>query len=298
MDRLQTMRAFVRVAETGGFGTAARDLRMSSPAVTRAVADLEMTIGTRLFVRTTRSVKLTESGRNYFEDCKRILSDIDEAEAAAAGSYIKPTGTLTVTSPVQFGRLYILPIILEYLDLHPSTVVRTLFVDRVVNILEEEADVAVRIGRLPDSSLSAIRVGDVRRVVCASPQYLKKRGMPERPEDIRNHSIIGLDNALGSRQWRFRNDKRRTIETRPRLICNTIDGALAAALDGRGLIRLLSYQVAPSIKKGQLEAVLEKYEQEPMPIHIVNPEGRRASAKVRAFIDLAAERLKSNPMIK
>ena len=178
MDRWQAMRVFVKVADAGGFAGAARQLGMSPPAVTRAIAALEETIGTRLLVRTTRSVKLTEAGGHYLEDCRRILSDITEAEAAAAGSYATPTGTLTVTAPVLFGQIYVMPILTEYLDRHPAVTGRVLLLDRLTNLIDEGMDVAVRIGHLPDSGYSAVRVGSVRRVVCGSPAYLAKHGAP------------------------------------------------------------------------------------------------------------------------
>ncbi|WP_238280690.1 LysR family transcriptional regulator, partial [Methylobacterium goesingense] len=191
MDRWQAMRVFVRVAESGGFAGAARQLGMSPPAVTRAVAALEDRIGTRLLTRTTRTVKLTEAGGRYLEDCRRILAEIEEAEAAASGSTVTPSGTLTVTAPVQFGRLYVLPVITEYLARHAAVSARALFLDRVINMIDEGADAGIRIGPLADSGLTAIRVGTVRRVLCAAPDYLDRHGAPATVRDLRDHAVIG-----------------------------------------------------------------------------------------------------------
>ena len=297
MDLWQGMRVFVRVAESGGFAGAARGLGMSPPAVTRAVAALEARIGTRLLVRTTRSVKLTEAGARYLEDCRRILADVEEAEAAAAGSYARPTGTLTVTAPVQFGRHYVLPVLTEYLALHPAVTVRALFLDRVINLVEEGADAAVRIGHLADSDQAAVRVGSVRRVVCAAPAYLARSGEPAEPADLQTHSLIGLTSLAAATEWRFGPGRGAAVAIRPRLVVSTVDAALAAAVDGWGIVRLLSYQVAPALAEGRLRRVLEGFEAAPMPIHVVSPEGRRAPAKVRAFIDLAVRRLRADPRI-
>jgi DNA-binding transcriptional LysR family regulator len=298
MDRLIAMKVFVAVAETSGFAGAARQLLMSPPAVTRAVANLEEEIGTRLFVRTTRSVKLTEAGLRYLDDCRRILIEIDEAEAAAAGSYATPTGTLAVTASVRFGELYVLPILTEYLDRHPTVSVRTTFVDRVVNIAEEGIDVAVRIGHLPNSGLHAVPVGSVRRVLCATPAYLERAGVPQTPADLARHNVIASVGAWNSMEWQFGRDSKSSVNIRPRLFCNTNNSAISAALSNWGLTRVLSYQIASEVEDGQLRIVLPEFEEEPLPIHLVYAEGRRMSAKVRAFIDLAAERLRASRFIR
>ncbi len=292
MDRWHVMRIFVKVAETASFAEAARQLHMSPPAVTRAIATLEETIGARLFVRTTRSVKLTEAGSRYFEDCRRILADIVEAEAAAGGSYATPSGTLAVTASLLFGQMHVLPIIMEYLALYPTMAVRTLFVDRQVNIIEEGIDVAVRIGHLPDSGFTAIRVGTVRRVVCGAPAYFEKHGMPVTPADLRDHRIASSTSAWASPDWRFGQDQRVTV--RPTLMCNTNEAVIRAAIDGWGLTRVLHYQVGPAIAEGRLQVVLAEYEEDPLPIHVLYPEGRHAPAKVRAFVDMAVARLRAN----
>lgn len=291
MDRWQAMRVFVRVAETAGFAGAARQLNMSPPAVTRAVAALEARIGTRLLTRTTRTVKLTEAGGRYLEDCRRILAEIEEAEAAASGAGATPSGALTVTAPVQFGRLYVLPVITEHLARHPAVTTQALFLDRVINMVEEGVDVGIRIGQLPASGLTAIRVGSVRRVLCAAPAYLDRHGTPVGARDLRDHAVIGLTGTGSAGSGSAAGTPR------PRLTCNTVDSVLAAALAGQGIARLLSYQIAPSVSGGHLRIVLDDPNEAPMPIHVVSAEGRRAPAKVRTFIDLAVARLRANPML-
>jgi len=295
MDRWQAMRIFTKVAETGSFAETARHMHMSAPAVTRAVAALEEAIGARLFVRTTRSVKLTEAGGRYFDDCRRILSDIVEAEAAAAGSYARPSGTLAVTASALFGQMHVLPIITEYLDAYPTMSARTLFIDRPVNIIEEGVDVAIRIGRLPDSGFTAIKVGEVRRVVCGAPSYFEKHGIPSTPADLKDHRIVASTSAWASPEWRFARDERVTL--RPTLQCNTNEAAISTAQSGWGLTRTLHYQIGPALLEGRLQIVLGDCEEPPLPIHVLYPEGRHAPAKVRAFLDLAVTRLRANRLL-
>ncbi|WP_018262274.1 LysR family transcriptional regulator [Methylobacterium sp. WSM2598] len=294
MDRWQAMRIVVKVAETASFAEAARHLHMSPPAVTRAVAGLEEVIGARLFVRTTRSVKLTEAGGRYVEDCRRILADLAEAEAAAAGSYATPSGTLTVTASVLFGQMHVLPIVTDYLDAYPTMSARTLFVDRVVNIVEEGVDVAIRIGHLPDSGFTAIRVGAMRRVVCGSPAYFERHGVPATPADLKDHRIAVSTGAWASPEWRFGRDERVTVHSA--LQSNSNEAPISAALSGWGLTRALHYQVGPALRDGRLRIVLADYEEPPLPIHVLHPGGRRAPAKVRTFVDFAVARLRAIPL--
>jgi DNA-binding transcriptional LysR family regulator len=295
MDRWQAMRIFVKVAETASFAESARHLHLSAPAVTRAVAGLEETIGTRLFVRTTRSVKLTEAGDRYLDDCRRILADIAEAEAAAAGSYATPSGTLTVTASLLFGQIYVLPIVTDYLDAYPTMSGRTLFIDRPVNIVEEGIDVAIRIGHLADSGFTAAKVGSVRRVICGAPAYFEKHGTPATPADLKDHRIVATTGAFASPEWRFSGDERVVIH--PTLQCNTNQAAISAAISGWGLTRVLHYQVGPALLDGQLQIVLAEHEEPPLPIHVLYPEGRHAPAKVRAFVDMAVARLRANQLL-
>lgn len=284
----------MKVAEAESFADAGRQLHMSPPAVTRIVSALEDVIGTRLLTRTTRSVKLTAAGAQYFEDCQRLLADLSEAEAAAAGAYGKPTGTLTVTTSAMFGTMFVLPLMTEYLDLYPDVVGRGLFVDRVVSMIDEGIDVAIRIGHLPDSGLTATRVGQVRRVICGSPAYFEKHGVPMTPGDLSKHRIIASTSAWTSLEWRFGVQKKSAVHVNPRLFCNTNEAAISAAARGWGLTRVLSYQIAPQLEAGELRTILASYEEEALPIHVVHPEGRYASAKVRSFIDFAVEKLRSN----
>lgn len=292
MDRWQAMRIFVQVVESGGFAAAAKVLHMSPPSVTRAVAKLEDLIGTRLLVRTTRSLKLTAAGEGYVADCRRILGEIAEAEANAAGSFTAPAGLLTVTAPALFGRIHVLPVILDFLDHYPAMQVKTVFVDRVTNLVDEGLDVAIRIASLPPSGLVARRIGSVRQVLCGSPDYFARFGEPGSPQELARHRIIGREGLFGHSEWLFGRDNSIRVPISPRLICNTNDAVLAAAVAGWGLSRFQSYQVAPDVRAGRLKVVLADHEREPVPIHIVHAEGRMVSARVRAFVDFAAGRFR------
>lgn len=294
MDRLQAMRVLVRIADSGSFAETARLLNMSPPAVSRSVAALEEAVGARLLTRTTRSVKPTEVGARYIEDCREILASVEEAEAAASGSFARPSGSLTVTASVMFGQIYIVPIMTEFLDTHPQVTGRLLFLDRVTNLVDEGIDVAIRIGHLPDSSYSAVKVGSVRRVICGAPDYFETAGVPSSPAELAEHRIIAATSAWTSTDWRFAENDKQIVRVTPSLYCNSNPAAIDATRSGWGLTRVLSYQVAPDLVEGRLQTVLEEYEEEALPIHVVHPEGRNASAKVRAFVDFAAERLRSN----
>ena len=296
MDRFHAMQVFTTVTETGSFSRAATRLHLSAPAATRAVAALETVVGTRLFTRTTRSVVLTEAGRRYYEDCKRILAELAEAEAAAAGSYSLPQGELSVTAPVLFGEMYVLPVVTAFLDLHPRVTARTVFVDRVTNLVDEGLDVAIRIGELPDSSQSAIRVGEVTRVICAAPSYLESRGEPLTPEDLIHHRLLVSTGSSMPVEWKFGGQAPVTL--RPAMTCNTTRATVLAAVDGFGITRRLSYQVAPDVAEGRLKIILPGFQEPPLPVHVIHTEGRRAAAKVRAFVDFAVEQLRRNPAIR
>ena len=295
MDRFHAVQVFVKVADCGGFAAAARDLSISPPAVTRAVALLEDRLGTRLFVRTTRSVRLTESGERFLAVGRRILLELEEAEEAAVGIHAAPRGELRITAPVLFGRIYVTPILGDYLDCYPMVNIQTLFVDRVVSLMDEGLEIAIRIGELPDSSLTAIRVGLVRRVMFASPEYIKKHGLPKRPEDIANHQLIKSTSVETSQEWAFQeNGVPLSVRAEPRLRMNTNDAVIELALRGWGISRLMSYQVAPYLADGRLRAILEPFEMPPMQVHVIHQEGRMVSAKVRSFVDFMVERLRAN----
>lgn len=291
MDRFQLMSVLVAVAEEEGFAAGARRLRMSPPAVTRAIAALEKRLGVQLLHRTTRHVRTTEAGKRYLDDARRILADADAADEAAAGTNTQPRGHVAITAPVLFGRMFVMPGIVEYLTRYPATEVSAVFLDRVVNLLEEGFDVGIRIGQLPDSNLHALRVGSVRVVLCASNEYLKQRNVPRTPQDLLKHSLIASRAGGDSFEWRFDG---RLLRIQPRLSVTTNDAAIEAALRGFGITRLLSYQVAPLVEAGELKLVLEKYEPHPLPVHIVHQEGRHASAKVRTFVDLMIQRLRKD----
>lgn len=295
MDRLEAMRVFVKVAEASSFNAAARRLGVSPAAATRAVAALEERLGARLLHRTTRAVRLSEAGAHYLADCRRILHEVEEAEAAASGAHTEPRGTLAITAPAMFGRRHVAPVAIDFLARHPEVTLRTLLVDRVVDLIDEGIDVAVRIAHLPDSSLNATRVGAVRRVVCGAPAYLAEHGMPERPVDLLRHRIITFAPGVAPPGWTFhRGTRTETVNPPARLIVNTAEVAIAAAVAGQGLTRVLSYQAAPEIRAGRLRVVLDAFEPPPIPIHVVHREARVTSGRVRAFVDFAVARLRAD----
>lgn len=295
MDRLYLMTVFVAVAEEESFAGAARRLGMSPPAVTRAIASLEDRLGVKLLNRTTRYVRATDAGQRYLDDARRVIAAADEADEAAVGINSEPRGHLTVTAPVLFGRMYVMPGIVNFLQTYPETSVSALFLDRVVNMLEEGVDVGIRIGELSDSSYRALRVGQVRRVLCASPAYLKKNGIPITPQELKQHQVIVASGVTQSVEWRFLDQGEPVnVRMKPRLTVCTNDGAIEAALQGLGVTRLMSYQVAPLLVSGKLKVVLSEFESPPVPVHIIHREGRNASTKMRAFIDLMAERLRAD----
>lgn len=294
MDRLHLMSVYVAVVEAEGFAGGARKLHMSPPAVTRAVAALEERLGVKLLNRTTRYVRMTEAGQKYYEDARRIIAMADEADDAVLGIHAEPRGQLTITASVLFGRLYVMPGIIEYSRRYPAVEVNALFVDRVVNMLEEGVDVAIRIADLPDSSYRALRVGSVRRVLCASPDYLDRYGIPQTPEDLHQHRIILARGLNPNNEIRFvRDGLTQAVKLQPVLSVSDNDSAASAAMAGLGITRLLSYQIAEPLQAGKLKIVLGEFESPPVPVHILHREGRHSSAKIRSFVDLMAERLRA-----
>lgn len=295
MDRLHAMKTFVTVVECGGFTAAARKLDVSLSVVSRIITELEAHLGVRLLTRTTRVVRPTETGAAYFENCKRILGEIEEAELTAAGTHAAPRGNLVLTAPVLFGARYVTPIVVEYLQRYPEVDVNCLLLDRNVNFIDEGVDVGVRIGELASSSLQAIAVGKVRRVVCAAPSYLERHGVPRTPDELAAHTLIQTTGISTLPEWRFMDQgELRPLRFTPRLATTTNDSAIAAAVDGLGLARALSYQVAGELAEGRLRAVLVEYEPPALPIHVIHREGRHAMQKVRAFLDLAIDRLRGD----
>lgn len=295
MDRLQAMKTFVAVVESGGFTAAARKLDVSLSVVSRVITDLEAHLGVRLLTRTTRVVRPTDTGDAYFENCRRILGEIEDAELAAAGTHSSPHGQLVVTAPVLFGARYVMPIVVDYLQRYPEVNANCLLLDRNVNFVDEGIDVGIRIGELPGSSLQAIAVGRVRQVVCGSPAYLKRHGIPQTPDDLARHTLIQTTTVQTLSEWRFHDrGEARPYRLAPRLATSTNDSAIAAAVAGLGLTRVLSYQVAGELWDGKLRVVLADYETASIPIHVIHREGRHAMQKVRAFLDLAIDRLRAD----
>ena len=296
MNQFRELATFAAVAEHGGFNAAARALNISPPSVTRLINELERRLGTRLFNRTTRQVALTEAGEQFYADAVRILTDLAEAEEAAAGVHQSPRGQLRLTAPVMFGQLILAPIIRAFLDAYPTVTATTLFVDRVVDLIEEGLDVALRIGELPDSSLMAVRIGTVRRVLVAAPDYLAARGTPATLGELTGHRVIHHTGLDPSPDWLFvREGRSQHLRVAPALTANTGKTALDAALAGWGITRLISYQAAEHLTAGELIEVLPAADDRALPIHLVHAGGRTTAAKVRVFIDFAAPRIKALP---
>ena len=290
MDRIDAMQAFVAVADLQGFAPAARKLGLSPSGVTRLIAALEQRLGARLLQRTTRSVTLTDIGTRYLERARRILADVEEAEGSAQDERTRPSGRLVVSAPVGFGRLHVSPVMSAYLKRYPEVSAELRLADRMVNLVEDGIDLAVRIGHLADSSLVARQVGEMRRIVVASSGYLKQHGEPNTPEAIASHETIQFGAMTASPDWRFVEDGRETrVACTPRFTTNSADAAIQYAEQGGGLTRVLAYQAADAIKGGRLKLVLAQFEQPPLPIHIVYPTSRLLSAKVRTFIDLVTD---------
>ena len=290
MDRLDAMQAFVAVADRQSFASAARKLKLSPPAITRLVAALEDRLGARLLQRTTRSVTLTDAGTRYLERARRILADVEEAERAAESERTQPSGRLVVSAPQGFGRLHVSPVMSAYLQRNPDVSGELRLEDRIVSLVEDGVDLAVRIGELVDSSLVARHVGTMRRIVVASPAYLKARGEPKSPAAIASHDTIQFGSATGLTDWRFvEGGQEIRIGYTPRFSTNSSDAAIHYAEAGGGLTRVMAYQASASLEAGKLEVVLQKFELPALPIHIVYPTSRLLSAKVRAFIDLVTE---------
>lgn len=293
MDKLSAMAAFVRIVERGSLTAAAAALDTSLPSVVRTLASLERHLGVRLLNRTTRRIHLTDEGQQYIEHCRVILAAVDEAEVTLASRKAEPQGRLAVTASVLFGRRYVAPIVSEFIALHPGVYVDLLLLDRVVNLLEEGLDLGVRIGRLADSSLVAIPVGHVRRVVCASPRYLRRHGTPRSPQDLRAHRCVSFAAVTPASEWHFSSGGRDlAIPVTRAMSCNQVDAALEACAQGLGLGMFLSYQVAPYRASKKLRYVLEDCEPPPLPVQLIYPHSKLLSSTVRAFIDVCVNTLR------
>jgi DNA-binding transcriptional LysR family regulator len=291
MDRLDAIAVFVAVVDTHSFSGAAKKLGRSPAAVTRAIASLETRLGTRLMHRTTRSVSPTEVGQQYYLSVRRLLDDYQQAELIAAGAQDALRGTLRVTAPVVLGRLHVLPVVAAYLGAHHEVDVQLSLSDHIINLVEEGIDVAVRIGALPDSTLVARHVGDVRSVVCASRRYLDVHGRPRHPADLARHAAV-VSSVQPIDRWIFHAKGREiTVSVRPHLAVTGAEAAMDAAAAGLGVARVLSYQLRARVAAGALESILDEWEDRVRPVQIVVPSGKLMAAKVRAFIDLAAKML-------
>lgn len=294
MDRFNELKVFISVAETGGFAKAAARLRSSPPAVTRTVAALEQRVGVQLFNRTTRLVSMTEAGRRFLEHARRILTDLNVAESELAGEGSVPSGHLTITSPVTMGRMVLPPIVTDFLHDHPNVTTKVLLFDRVTNLIEEGIDVGLRIGQLPDSSIIARQVGEVRRILVASPAYLSKHGTPKTPADLKHHSMIAFTGLVPNREWTVIEGKVvRRLTLKPRFEVNDAAAAIAAADGSGGITIAYSYMVASHIRERRLQQVLESFAPSAVPVQLVYPESRLVAPKVRAFVDYAAPKLRS-----
>jgi DNA-binding transcriptional LysR family regulator len=295
MDRLEAMSILVAVAEAGSLTAASRKLRVPLPTVSRKLAELETHLKTRLIIRSTRKLTLTDAGAAYVAACKHILEQVGEAERAAAGEYSSPRGDLVVTAPIVFGRLHVLPVVTDFLAAFADINVRILLADRNVHLIDDHIDAAVRIGALSDSSLVATRVGSVRRVVCASPAYLTRHGTPNSPADLATADCIAFEGFAPSPSWKFAvpdTAAEQTVAIRPRLAVNTAEAALDAAIAGLGVTRVFSYQAARAVKDGTLRVVLARFEPPPLPVSVVHATRGPLPRKLRAFLDFAVPRLR------
>ena len=296
MDRIDAMKVFVAAVDEGSLAGAGRKLGKSPAAVSRAIAFLETHVGTDLLHRTTRSLKLSEAGERYAFACRRMLIDLEEADMMAAGERSAPRGTLTITAPVAAGEDLVRPIVDAFMDEYPSVSARLQLLDRPANLIDEGIDVALRIAHLADSTLVAIRVGEVRRVVAASPRYLSRNPVILEPADLSKHQVIAMTH-FGIDSWSFPpvegSSIPRAVQFTPRLVVNSIRAAVASAVQGRGVVRMFSYHVAEQVASKQLELVLVGDEHPPLPVHLVSPYGRLSVPKVRAFVDFAVPRLRA-----
>ena len=292
MDRFESITAFVAVAREGGFSAASRTLGVPLPTISRRVADLEAELGVRLFQRSTRRVVLTEQGRIYQTACQRLLDDLRDADQSITGEYQTPRGDLTVTASIGFGRIHLQPIASEFLQAYPDINLRLLLVDRIVNLVEEHTDIAVRIAPLLDSTLIARQLGQVRMVVCASPGYLAARGVPASPDELTQHDCIGWSSAGLTSSWWFHDaGVDRAAPIRVRLSTTIAESARASAEAGIGLAQIPCYQAEAGVAAGRLTIILSEYERAPLPVNLVYPSNRLVPLKLRAFVDFAAPRL-------
>jgi DNA-binding transcriptional LysR family regulator len=293
LDRLEAMAVLLAAADSGSLSKASKKLGLPLATVSRKVAELEDHLKATLLIRSAKGLELTTTGRSYVAGAKAVLEQLNEVERAAAGEYMEPKGDLMVTAPIMFGRLHVLPAVTQFLNAYPDVAVGLRLTDRVTHFLDDQVDVALRIGSLPDSSLIATRLGEVRHVVCASPAYLASRGAPQSPNALADHSLVSFESVSTTSSWTFRIDDQETpVSFRSRLSVNTIDAAIDAGLASAGIIRAMSYQVANFVRSGKLVVVLEGFEPSPRPVHLVYAGQSRLPLKLRAFIDFVVPRLR------
>jgi DNA-binding transcriptional LysR family regulator len=297
VDRLEAMSFLVASAEAGSFSAAGRLLGVPLPTISRKIGELEMLLNAQLLVRSTRRLSLTEAGATYISACKRILEQVEEAQSQAAGEFTLPRGTLTMTAPIVFGRLHIVPIVDEFLAKFAQINIQLTLSDTTLNLIDEHIDVAVRIGDLPDSSMVAMKVGEIRRVVCGSPAYFAAHGTPRTPEDLAEHMCVTFTAIAAGMTWIFNpkgGKKTRGVQPLCRLRINTAEAAIDAAIAGVGVTNVLSYQVAKAVAEGKLRLILQDYEPDPIPVHLVHGGQALVPLKTRRFIEFATPRLRKS----
>lgn len=295
MDRLEAMSMLVTVTQQGSLSAAGRVLRVPLATLSRKISDLEALLGTRLLIRTTRKLTLTDAGIAYVAAARRILEQVEEAEREAAGEFTVPKGELAVTAPLLFGRLHVLPVVADFLAMYDEISIRLILADRNIDLIDGHVDMAVRIGTLPDSSMVATQIGTMRTVTCASPALLAERGVPQAPDDLLRFPCVTVDTPMPSPSWRFRDPLSSAaldVAIVPRLTVTTAEAAAQAAVRGVGVVCLLHYQVAESVGQGELQIVLEAYAPEPVPVHLVHVSRGQMALKMRCFLDFAVPRLR------
>ena len=295
MDRIDAMTTLVAAVDGGSLSAASRALGMPLATVSRKVSELEAHLRAQLVVRTSRKLLLTEAGRTYVAASRRILDEIDEAERAASGEYRAPRGHLTITASIMFGRLHVEPVILDFLNAYPEIDARLVLADHIVNLVDDQVDVAIRVGNLPDSAMVATRLGAVGWVTCASPDYLAAHGQPATPQALDAHDCVMFEGLYSTSVWNFgRGEAAQGVIVRPRFAVNSADAAIAAAMSGAGITRVLSYQIAEAVAEGRLKLILRDFESEALPVHLLYPSQSLLPLKLRAFLDFAAPRLKAS----
>ena len=294
MDRFDAIKTLLAAVDGGSLSAASRKLGMPLPTVSRKVSELETHLGTQLVIRTSRRLMLTDAGMAFVEAGRAVMDRLEDAERVASGEYRAPRGDLLVTATIMFGKLHVTPLVLDFLAAYPDVNVRLVLADHVIDMLENHVDAAIRIGRLPDSGLVAIRVGEISWLTCASPGYLARHGTPQRPADLHDHACVAFEGLLAAREWTFGpSNSAETVAISPRFASNTAESVIEAGLAGIGIVRLTSYQAASALRAGSLVAVLRDARPEPLPVHLVHTGQAMIPLKLRAFLDFAQPRLKA-----